>query len=246
MRDDTTCLLWQAAPPTIGYTFADARLKCVTNPLVGGTGWRLPTRIEMMSVTDYARRGPAVTPLAKGILLSPPYWTSSRFAAIAGSSYLVSLYEGMVSYADESGQYLAWCVRGNGEEQDLPATAPPDHYAIGLDDVVDHYTGLIWQRGDSQGLSLGGVDAEAAASYCKGLGLGGASWRLPSVQELATLVDETRLGRAVPAIDGMAFPTTLETHYWTSTRYAAGSWTVDFQTGLTAHDKTFAQARCVH
>lgn len=245
-RDDTTCLLWQTMPASLGYTWSDAMLRCVNNPLVGGTGWRLPTRIEMISVMDYSRRGPAVTPLAKGVLLSPPYWTSSRFSAIAGSAYLVSLNEGLVSYADESGQYLAWCVRGNGEDQDLPITAPPDHYTIRIDEVVDNYTGLVWERGDSQGLSLGGIGAEQAADYCKALALGGAAWRLPNVQELATLIDETRLGKAVPAIDAMAFPTTLETHYWTSTKYASSTWTVDFQAGLTAHDRTFAQTRCVH
>ena len=82
-----------------------------------------------------------------------------------------------------------------------PAVAPRDQYtAISPDEAQDNFTGLIWQR---TGNSSGFVSWDQANAYCKALTLGGATWRLPSVRELATLVDEAQVA---PAINRTMFP----------------------------------------
>ena len=75
-------------------------------------------------------------------------------------------------------------------------------------------------------------------SYCESLSLGGASnWRLPTVRELATLVDEATVA---PAINETVF---FNTHYgarsnnwyWAShqARSSSAVWGLNFDDGFT-------------
>ncbi len=78
------------------------------------------------------------------------------------------------------------CVRGNGagEGQNGQAKEPPDHYAVATaaGETADNYTGLVWQQGSSPA-TRAWVDA---ANYCTTLGLNGHTWRVPSLNELAS------------------------------------------------------------
>lgn len=219
VRDDVTCLLWQRqAPATTAYTWSDAKLKCTQSPLLGGTGWRLPSRIELTSLVDYSRKDPTIAlAVFPATLQSPPYWTWSPLPGTT-DSFAVSFHLGEVLHATQSTMYLARCVRGNGESQDLPSDAPSDHYAIDVDTVLDTYTGLTWQRGDSRVASSVLMPYEAVERYCAGLAVGGGGWRLPSIKELSTLVDEARLGSELPAVDLAAFPSTSREPYWGAPR----------------------------
>ncbi len=248
VRDNQTCLLWQKQAYPVGYSWADAKAKCSQNPLVEGTGWRLPTRIELISLIDFSRKDPSiVVSVFPSTQANPPHWTWSPFPAAASNSYIVSFHDGTVSVADQSAYFLARCVRGNGEDADLPTNAPVNHYQVGVDEVIDQYTGLTWQRLDSQTLSTAAVSAQSAAEYCGTLPSpqGSPAWRLPSVKELATLVDENRLGQGLPAVDLAAFPSTVAGAYWSSTRSGSQLWSVSFQDGLMSYTTTSAFARCV-
>jgi hypothetical protein len=56
--------------------------------------------------------------------------------------------------------------------------------------VLDRETGLVWERSRS---NSSGFTYFTAQTHCAGLSVGGRlGWRLPSVQELATLIDQTR------------------------------------------------------
>jgi hypothetical protein len=94
--------------------------------------------------------------------------------------------------------------------------------------VTDNNTGLQWQR------TLPGSTYtwQNAINYCSNLTYGGHSdWRLPSVEELETLVD---YGRYNPAIDTDAFPGTPSSRFWSSSSYVDdpnGAWHVDFGNG---------------
>jgi len=124
----------------------------------------------------------------------------------------------------------------SGEGFDDPAVAPPNQYAILSDDeALDNYTRLIWQRdGDATGL----VSWEEATSYCENLSLGGyTTWRLPTVRELATLVDEAEVA---PAINESVFPNThygarSNNWYWAShqARNSSAVWGLNFDDGFT-------------
>ena len=121
--------------------------------------------------------------------------------------------------------------------------------------VVDSSTGLVWQ-GCAAGLTGSGcasggattMNWQAALAYCEGLDWGGhTDWRLPDVNELASLVDDSR---SSPAIDPAAFPATPSSYFWSSSSYAASSsdaWGVSFNYGYVySVGKTSTYyARCV-
>ncbi len=123
----------------------------------------------------------------------------------------------------------------------LPHEARYDTSAPGV--VTDGVTGLVWQRA----LDAGRYTRDEAARACDGLALAGGPWRLPTVLELISLVDDTR---ANPSIDPVAFPDTPGTYFWTATPRAgmpAMGWNVYFGLGdAYYYDLTDTNAvRCV-
>lgn len=101
-----------------------------------------------------------------------------------------------------------------------PPVKPSDTVVIG---------NLMWHRATSPD-RLNFKDAEA---YCKAMTTSGhTDWRLPTIQELLSLVDYTRHD---PAIDVAQFPDTKSNWYWSSSPYASSpaacAWFVDFSYG---------------
>lgn len=88
--------------------------------------------------------------------------------------------------------------------------------------------GLMWQaKGPRTKMTWG-----EAKEYCANLRLKGFSdWRLPTIEELLSIVDFNRYD---PAIDIEHFPCTISSYYWTSS-ICAGSindaWLVSFYYG---------------
>jgi hypothetical protein len=128
------------------------------------------------------------------------------------------------------------------------AAAPAGHYTFpATGSVFDTKTKLTWQR-----TAPAATYAWAAAkTYCAGLSttLGGTGWRLPTIKELQTIVDETQVA---PPIDSTAFPGTPANAFWSSTQTkdSAGAWFVDFgpnTSGGTTSDNVSAayNVRCV-
>src|SRR4051794_36761725 len=89
------------------------------------------------------------------------------------------------------------------------AAVPPACYVAQNGTVYDGRTKLTWQ----QSVDDGRYTWAAAASYCQTLSLSGGNWRLPSLPELETIVDDSR---NTPSIDPVAFPGTPAEGFWTS------------------------------
>jgi hypothetical protein len=111
------------------------------------------------------------------------------------------------------------------------ADAPAGRFTSAAGTVTDTKTGLVWH----QGVPSGTYTWADAGTYCTSntAGLPGSGWRLPSLTELQTIVDDSR---SLPAIDPTAFPSTPSVSFWTSSAYAsqAGSaYGVSFAYGLT-------------
>ncbi len=119
------------------------------------------------------------------------------------------------------------------------ADAPPGRYTVSAGTVFDTMTGLTWQQTDSGG----NYTFSGARTYCQGLG----GWRVPSQNELMTIVDFARMS---PSIDSVAFPGAAVAAYWSSTLLAGDStraWYVAFAFGSTstAALATTNRVRCV-
>jgi hypothetical protein len=99
--------------------------------------------------------------------------------------------------------------------------------------VLDRETGLVWERSpDPSPRSW-----LSAHRVCNNRTVGAGNrkgWRLPTVQELASLVDPTRSGPALPA--GHPFSDVQPDFYWSATTFGADpalAWGVVFENLLT-------------
>jgi hypothetical protein len=146
-------------------------------------------------------------------------------------------------------------------DPDVPAQASSTVSADGVV-VVDPAAGLVWQRvllpnpcpADEDG-GVGGCTWRDAQSYCASLnttpagGLEGIAggWRLPSLQELLSIVN---YGVGVPMLDTALFPNTPIASFWVSTPDSlngADAWTISFANGLNTVQATATSnyVRCV-
>lgn len=205
--DAVTGLMWsrEASPIDEELSFEGAVNYCADSETGGYCDWRLPTRIELVSLVDFTRELPAID---RGVFSDFPDpdeqrmgWSFFSSSATATHEWRVMFHDGGSVAVQREGALAgarARCVRVQVE------SPPPDsRYLIegeAPDDVVtDRGTGLAWQRSPSpQTLSF-----SEAQDYCNDLALGGGVWRLPSMKELQTIVDESRPS---PAFDPETFP----------------------------------------
>ena len=102
------------------------------------------------------------------------------------------------------------------------------------DTVYDKKTDLTWQRcsvGQRWVDGTGCVGEIKLFNYVDSQRQGDATWRVPTFDELATLIDNGRAGRRQPTIDWVAFPNTPALGYWTSTPYGPLGWATNFDGG---------------
>ncbi|MDI6105451.1 sigma-70 family RNA polymerase sigma factor [Actinoplanes sp. NEAU-A12] len=237
VRDNVTRLVWQRTV-TEELPYREAKTYCASLKLAGG-GWHLPTRIELTSIIDHSRRQPAIDVRAFPGTSPRFFWSSTPWAVDESRlAWAFNFYEGLTSNAGvQTNAYWARCVRSEGGSGD-PA------YRTADGQVTDPATSLTWERtGPAAAMS-----AAAATSYCAGLTLGGQTgWRLPSVKEIATTVDDSRVH---PAINVRAFPGTVGNGwYWTSTNAApepGRRWALNYDDGFTDYRRaTTGFVRCV-
>jgi hypothetical protein len=97
--------------------------------------------------------------------------------------------------------------------------------------VLDRETGLVWERSPS----TSAFSWEAAQVHCNFLTTGGRlGWRLPTLQELASLVDPSVLPPGPTLPSGHPFSDVQSSFYWSATTFATNStiaWDVFFATG---------------
>jgi hypothetical protein len=192
-------LTWQRTF-SVKKTWPDAVAYCTDLFLGGFADWRLPSRIELVSLVDFTRL-PSIDQEAFPSTANDYFWSNSPTSG--RKDFYFSLYfgAGLTAFGiPGSASAHVRCVRGGG-----PGLLP--RFALNDSTVLDRNTKLTWQRQIlDQPLSW-----ESAIDYCRGLRNG---WRLPSNKELQTVVDETR---DHPTADLTLFPNTPDASFWTST-----------------------------
>ncbi len=109
--------------------------------------------------------------------------------------------------------------------------------------VTDTTTGLVWQQ---QHVKKAWDEADA---YCQELDFANSQdWRLPSIEELKTIIFTTKSDLH---IDLTAFPDTKPLMYWSGTDYETDytvAYVIDFSNGtMLSDEKEFKNYfRCVH
>ena len=129
------------------------------------------------------------------------------------------------------------------------AAAPSGRYTLTVGTALDTRTGLEWVRDNSSG----NADFAAATQYCATLNLEGTGWRVPTVKELLSIVDDG--ATTSPVVDSTVFPMTKSGRYWSTTPVdcngtcdaATQRWTVHFGSGDNGNSPLdeLAPVRCV-
>jgi|GEM_PF-3378714 len=109
------------------------------------------------------------------------------------------------------------------------------------------YDGCNGKRWPTSGEVGDGCTWAQATNYCQNLSLAAGAWRLPTKDELFSIVDKTRDS---PSIDETAFPDTPSEEFWSSslsTHSSSMAWIVEFgSSGSVELDKIFfRRVRCV-
>ena len=247
--DEVTKLTWQRVVPAAPMHRADAEAYCNGLSLDGRDDWRLPSRMELVSLLDVAgTTSPRIQQAAFPDTPSDSFWSQSRAWAMATmipQSWAVHFGSGHVSAQsqDESEPpHRVRCVRGMDQISPVP-----QHWEVHEGTVRDRSTGLLWLRAPQQGF---GTLADAAF-YCQSRSQDGESgFRLPTLRELLSLIAE-REPAGSGGLDGYAFPAGGPHPAWTVSP-AVGStdvMTVDVSLGGTTGEddpaSENAAVRCV-
>ncbi len=204
MTDSVTGLVWQLNPEAAQKARAAAVSYCENLDLAGQTDWRLPTRLEYVTVLDEGLPNGFAMPPAVSNATTGAHWTASVTGTSVDTSFVVNDTYGQWTVAEDSTPILARCVRGpvlGGSVQ------------VGTDTAIDTMTDLEWQR-----TSLDDSDRnwQSALDHCETLEHAGKTdWRLPSIKELATIVDEAAAESLV--VSDATFGDSDAYRYWSST-----------------------------
>ncbi len=217
VTDGNTGMVWQQADDGVTRDWDDAIAYCETLDLGGHSDWRLPSRLELLSIADYGRFDPAIDPVFSAQSDSG-YWSNSIYES--GSTWSVDFKGGGAEGHWRGLLHYVRCVRGG-------ALSFGPFVANNNGAVTDTSTGLMWQQADDSQTR----DWQDALSYCEGLDLAGQTdWRLPDIRELHSLVDDSRYN---PAIDPV-FTIEPSEGYWSGSSWAGwegGAWQVFASTG---------------
>lgn len=232
VRDNVTGLIWEVktddnsihdqyrsyAP---SYA-ADAFIDLVNAEQFGGfSDWRMPTVKELLWLVDSGRYAPAINIDYFPNTVKGSYLAFMDPGDYTGGSGSVDFLSGRGLYFSQPGSFYIRAVRGEKSSSSLTDN--------GDGTVTDNDTGLMWSQASASNTKTW----ENALAWCENLVLSDYNdWRLPTIKELVSLVDDDVDGLF---IDAGYFPDTTSSYYWSSTTsadYTDGAWAVNFAYGM--------------
>lgn len=210
----------------------------------GRTTWHLPTAAELDTLPNYGVNNPAINTANFPATVSNNYWTASTSgnSGDMSNAFFNNFATGRGNLAAKTTSYYVRCVSS-------PTIVPIAYTDNGDGTVTDTITSLRWQKcmmGQNNDATCTGSNSSTATwqsslNYCESLNLGtfgnSSNWRLPSITELKSLVDKSRLwGFKAESL----FPSAGIGSYWSSSTYSGSlfnAWNVTFTNGgLSAGD----------
>lgn len=114
VTDAVTGLMWQKAAGPGAMTWAAARTHCSTTANTGAhTDWRLPSKIELLSIVDYAAplSGAAISPSFQSPTSGALFWSNTPVAGAPAAAWSVDFDTGNATYDAVTGEEYVRCVR---------------------------------------------------------------------------------------------------------------------------------------
>jgi hypothetical protein len=228
VTDKTTGLLWSRAalteaelPPDGGdgspTSQIEARTQCETATLGGTKGWRLPTRIELLTIVSIDQAHVHEPTAFDGPTFeNQPLWAASddlTRAAYYEGHYNPKTFRGNLNASWAAGG--VHCVKAPYPVTANAAPPPAGRFSAAGNVLTDSVTHLEWFTKPK----LAFLQYTDATTYCAtgaaadGAPAGAKPWRLPTLKEAASLWLESSKG--FPA----AFGLSSGFYFWTSAHY---------------------------
>jgi hypothetical protein len=231
--DRKTGLMWQQSATEI-VTWENAMGVCSSLRLRGFSDWRVPTRIELLSLVNYYFSAATSADIMPRVADT---WTASSFAGDPTRAWYVNFGSGATLDKEKNVAQHIRCVRAGN----VTSNTANVRFVLSFGTVYDRQTQLTWQADET----FNGTFTQATA-HCQRLTINGVGgFRLPTIHELLSIVDETQTN---PALASGTFSTKGLT--WSDTKRAGATdtyWTIDDYDGhiLTYGTSGTANVRCV-
>jgi hypothetical protein len=198
-------------------TNVEARAQCAAATVGGAKGWRLPTRIELLSITSpddaHAFNSDAFDAKAYDDLVMWVKTDDPARQTIYDAHYPAYTFRGTNSFFAGALN----CVKAPYPVTEHPQPPDPSRFTLASNIMSDHVTGLEWWATLKNAADTWGT----ASDYCTNLAQGDAGapsgakpWRLPTLKEAASLWLEST--KTFPKELGIT-PGTV--YFWTSSKY---------------------------
>ncbi len=112
ITDNNTLLTWQQGETSV-MTWQSALSYCESLALATRADWRLPNAKELVSLVDYAKRGPSINATMFPNAKSVPYWSSTSDNLDRMGAWTVNFLDGGLSDTTKSTGAQVRCVRGS-------------------------------------------------------------------------------------------------------------------------------------
>lgn len=184
--DRVNGLLWDNAHEELMLNWNEAQEYIAAlneKSYLGHNDWRLPSREELRSLAVYDDVQPAINRNAFASCAADFYWSAT--ASKNDGNLAWGIYFGYgctICYPkNRKSHFRAVCGKCN-----IFAMDAKERFVVNADKTVtDKATGLMWMQEETPMLKQ-----KEALEYCKNLRLGGYDdWVMPSVKELATLIN---------------------------------------------------------
>jgi hypothetical protein len=202
---------WRVTTPK--QTWGEAGTLCASLDIAGLRGFRLPSRLELVSLLDVGATPQAwldakafTDPGKLGYWSTTPGGLSDEYRVVYLGCAGCERSLGVIWPAYHGSEHDVLCVHGD------PYEAGP--FVKDGDFMKDTRTKLVWIAAVDPMDT--GMNWPAALAHCENLTTGGKQdWRLPSIKELVTILDPDQQGNS-SLVKGFSFPGSSAT-FWSST-----------------------------